>query len=144
MSGFLESTQYYVLRSYLKYLSFQNFQNAFEDKLKRTRRTRSRTKFEKRKPELENHLRIFLDHLDRNETVPEQILRSIQVIGSLCKTYCTRDSVMMQNLRTGRAFSQIAGLQNDSSVVWENGDYEKMHTTAHDLSMSKMTKRLIR
>jgi hypothetical protein len=51
---------------------------------------------------------------------------------------------MMQNLRTGRAFCQIAGLQNDSSVIWDNGDYDKMHTTAHNLSKSKLTKRLIR
>jgi hypothetical protein len=140
MGGFRKSLQYQTLKSYLPYLDLAVFDEASEKKLQRFRRPKDREKFRQKQPLLRKHLQGFLECLDRDEIVSDEVFRSVHLAGELCKQILTRDEILMEDIRSGRAFWGITGIQAEGIVVWDKGDEAKMASTKHPFQMGNKRK----
>jgi hypothetical protein len=129
-----------ILRPYLPFISENIFTKAFEDKISRTRRPETRARLENKRPVFEKHLQVFFESLDNDQLLSVQVLESVHQVGELCRKFCTRDQVMMENLRTGRAFERLGGVQSEGSVVWDLFETSIMKGKHHPLQIVKRRK----
>ena len=135
MSGFLWSNQFVILRPYLPFISDNNFKEAFEDKINRTRRPETRARLENKRPDFEKHLQVFFESYKNDQLLSVQVLESVHQVGELCRKFCTRDQVMMRNVSTGIAFIRLGGVQLERSFIWDMHDADLMKGTAHPFRM---------
>lgn len=140
MSRFRNSTQFRTLKTYLPYLDLTVFDEASGQKLQKIRRPKDRERFRLKIPILRKHVQDFLERLDGDENISDEVFQSVHIAGDLCKQFLMKDEILMENIRSGRAFWAITGVQSEGIVVWGRGDETLMAGTKHPFQMGNKGK----